>query len=111
MKHNMEHISMEKATERPWKVGRVHLRLEQDEDSIPLIYTHDGALEVAQVRTSAPDSGEREANAALIVHAVNAHEALIEACEAALMEQIDDMGRKSETHLKLEAALNLAKRA
>lgn len=111
MKHNTERDSMEKATARPWKVGRVHLRLDQDADSIPLIYTHDGALEVAQVRTSAPDSGEREANAALIVRAVNSHDALVEACEAALMEQVDDMGRKSETHLKLENALKLAKGA
>lgn len=63
-------------TPGPWKVGRVPLRLEVDESPIPIIYTHDGGLEIAQVRTSAPEPGERETNARLIAAAPELLEAL-----------------------------------
>lgn len=85
-----------KHTPGPWKVGRLPLRLEVDENPIPLIYTHDGGLEIAQVRTSAPEPGEREANARLIAAAPD----LLAACKAAL-----DMGDEFEAEKMIRAAI------
>lgn len=110
MKHNMERDSMEKVTARPWEANT-----ESDASmkrSLEVIRSGDKVVAL----TGHPDfdalpEDERKVNAALIVRAVNSYDALVESCEAALMEQVDDMGRKSETHLKLEAALKLAKGA
>lgn len=82
MKHNTERVSMEKATERPWKLG----------DS-----KKDGMSFTRQIETSlmghcsigyteAPSGSEvmikrSEANAALIVRAVNSHEKLLAALD------------------------------
>lgn len=52
-------------TALPW---RLHSTVKQNP---PVIYGDD--CEVAYVRTSSPDKGEQEANARLIVRAVNSH--------------------------------------
>lgn len=102
---------MEKATARPWEYSVSGVEEYGHKKGHAVICgpkEHSwrcGEYTLAVGRISKPE------NAALIVRAVNSHEALIEACEAALLEQVDDMGRKSETHLKLEAALKLAKGA
>lgn len=63
-------------TPGPWTL---HPRIMPDP---PVVY-HDGSI-VATVDTSAPEPGEREANARLIVRAVNSHEELLEALKICL---------------------------
>jgi hypothetical protein len=63
------------ATPRPWAINedRLHeIVFDPGGDGIPIAECF-----------GLPDDGETEANAALIVRAVNSHEALVEACEAA----------------------------
>lgn len=88
----------ENATARPWGMN-LSGQVFGDNEQRPILYNNIGNL----------TNAEMNANAALIVRAVNSFDALVEACESALLEQVDDMGRKSETHVKLETALKLAK--
>jgi len=80
MKHNMERDSMEKATERPWKVVRFEMSHESEVSNGVKIVSCDNGYTIADNETYYPHA-ITEPNAAIIVRAVNSHEALIEALE------------------------------
>lgn len=64
-------------TAGPWRAGT------RGGKDMTTVYTADGAVIVCHVDTSAPEDGEREANAAFIARACNSHANLLAACEAA----------------------------
>lgn len=96
----------------PWRVGDWELR----DGSKPITAdgTHPNSLHVAHCLEMMRE-GEREANQALIVRAVNAHEALVAALQEALPLILEDSDRPvvyrgTFSHTAAEAALAHDKR-
>lgn len=104
MKHNMERVSMEKATARPWDCNTTSKR-----DGFKYRFISSGAREIARIQVN---SEVDEANAAVIVRAVNSHEALIEALEMfADMVDDDKILTTTENREELIQALTMANEA
>lgn len=78
------------ATPLPWKTGR--WKSGETDSSI-----FGGGCFIATIATSAADPGENEANAALIVRAVNSHAALVQALQE-LLAQDETMMAHLERH-------------
>lgn len=90
-------------TETPWTYDKSHY-----------VRTVDHTTYIAEVLfgPDCPDADESNANAALIVRAVNSHAALVEACEAALYYirlPFNDAAQLDQTVFDLKAALALAR--
>jgi len=111
--HNQERVSMEKATERPWGINLAH--------GVPTIFSQSKTgYPAICMMSSGAEKPNNEANAALIVRAVNSHEALIEALENLIKrtERLDKRllnGNEIECELgeitRAKKALSLAKGA
>lgn len=74
-------------TPTPWRVGQTR----DGEETFIAIYNDPEQVKIARVETwiGEQERAEAEANAALIVRAVNSHAALVAACEAAIPVILD----------------------
>lgn len=95
------------ATERNWSVHFI-----KGDDAAPWIQSggdETGWREICRFTPCRSNLLEQLANAALIVRAVNSHEALVEACAAALRcGTLAQTHTPAETRAILESALSLA---
>ena len=101
----------EKATPRPWRVYSIRdRRIGKDGEDMPAVWAGDNEWNEGRVCVMPHVFVEqREANAHLIVTAVNSHTALVEALQACLKHGLDpDFGDWIEVRDRAREALRLA---